>query len=227
MNTDDTALGDTTTDAPTPGHTAPAGGVFGDPTAHDHDAHPRPTRSWTIADILESAKLPEKYARVCIRADLQARHDQILAELSTLVDPNGEVLGDPDAALGDTTKAARAQHLSADLSAVEQEMRDSMWFPLFRGLSQDALAVFNEKHAPKKLDANGAPSMKDLREYQAILIAECAVEPPMSVEDVKALRTKLGTKAYGTLYATANEVCTKGGVDAGKSPAFLRNLQDS
>lgn len=215
MSNPDVALGDPTTDAPTPGHEAPAGGVFGVPGGHDHDAHqpPATARQWSIDEILEEARLPEKYARVCLRADLDAREEQLLAQLGSLVDAQGELLEDAEASMGEETAASRAREIHDELRAVQAEKRAAMWFPLFRGMCPDDRDVFNEKYYPKK---DGA----DLTGYHARLIAECTVDDDITYEKVLRLRRKLGGGAYGQLVQTAVWVCTRGGVDVGKSPAF-------
>lgn len=163
----------------------------------------------TIEDILDMAKTPEKRARVCLRADLQAEYDSIVTELSTLVDAQGKVIADDDAAVGDATPAQRAAELEDRAQRVRREMLKSMWTPLFRGLTSDDLATFNREHAPKG-------DNPDMTEYNTALVAACAVKPVLSVEDVRRLRTKLGSRAVGELVNTANWVCSRGGIDVPK-----------
>jgi hypothetical protein len=215
-STPEPALGDTTPDSATP-----AGGVFGNPNGHHHtDQAPVVVRQWTIEEILDQAKLPEKRARICLRADLWERHDTLVAELSALVDARGELLEDDDATNADVTPRAQAIEKNAELEAVQREMAKSMWFPLFRGMTSDDLMVFTKKNMPAP-DKNGE---RDMTEYNTLLVAECSVDPKMSVEDVRKLRKTLGSRAIGELRKTATEVCTQGGVDIPKSPVSLRNL---
>ncbi|WP_435744899.1 hypothetical protein [Nocardioides sp. SYSU DS0663] len=210
MSTDQ-SLGD-----PTPPDALPAGGAFGNPNAPTDQPTPV-RRQLTIEEVLASAKLPEKHARVCLRADLQARHDDLIAQLAAMVNAQGELIEDPEASAADVSAASRAQALNDELAAVRREMTSAMWFPLFRGLSTDELAVFNKRHEPK---GDGA----DMTDYNVQLVAACAVEPTMSVGDVKALRKKLGARAMRELTNTAHEVCARGGVDVPKLPASLLNL---
>lgn len=212
----DTSLGD-----PTPDSAPPAGGVFGAPNG-TQPLDLGPIRQWTIEEILAEAKLPELRARICLRADLQERHDSILAELATLVDARGELIEDDEATAGDVTNASRARALNDELQGVQREMAKSMWFPLFRGMASDDLAVFSKLHLPK--DASDPNAKVDMTTYNTLLVAECSVDPKLSVDDVKALRKKLGSRAMGELVKTATRVCTQGGVDVPKSPVSLRNL---
>lgn len=207
----DQTLGDTTPDTP------PADGVFGNPNGPTADQPPVVRRQLTIEEVLASARLPEKHARVCLRADLQARHDDLVAQLAGMVNAQGELIEDPEASAADTSAASRAQALNDDLADVRREMAQAIWFPLFRGLSTDDLAVFNKRHRPKGDNA-------DMTDYNIELVAACAVEPTMTVDQVKALRTKLGSRAMQELINTAHEVCARGGVDVPKLPVSLLGL---
>ena len=192
---------------------------FGDPNA---TTPPPAARQWTIEDILDTAKLPEDHAAICLRADLQAEYDQAILELSGLVDAKGHLIVDDERSAGEQSNAARAAELSDRLTAVRTKMAKHMWFPLFRGLSGDALKEFNGQHRPK----GEAP---DMTEYNTLLIAECSIAsasgPKLTVDDVRALRTKLGSNALGELATTANKVCTQGGVDFPQLPAGLQRLK--
>lgn len=209
----DTSLADTTPAADTPA----AAGVFGTPTPEP----PADRRIWTVEEILAEAKLPERHARICLRADLEAEHEQIVAELASLIDAQGHVIEDEERAAGEGSVVARVQGLAARDEQVLSQMREAMWFPLFRGLSTEALQEFNAQHYPKKPDKNGDI---DLSGYNVLLIAETAVEPRLTPDQVRALRGKLGAKAYKQLVDTAQSVCVRGGVDVPKSPASLLNL---
>lgn len=213
----DVTLGDTTpTTSSAPASTAPiglqAGGAFGDPTGAQGGQHAAVTdapREWTIEEILTMARLPEKRAHVCLRADLQARHDDLMRELAALVDAEGKLLEDSERAIGETSAAARAQALQAEADQVRAEMLKAMWHPLFRGMHSDEFMVFTQKHLPKP-DKNGDV---ELTEYHVQLVARCATDPDITVERVRELRTKLGSRAWAELRETARAVCLDGGVD--------------
>lgn len=175
------------------------------------------TRQLTVNEILDMARLPEARASVCLRADLEAEHEELIAELATLVDANGELIVDAEASIADQTKAARAQQLADRDAAVLEQMRSAMWRPLFRGLSTEAAALFDKQHMPK---AKNAGDPVDWNDYNDRLIAATAVDPEMTVEDAAALRSTLGSRAYASILGTAKSVCVAGGVDVPKSPTF-------
>lgn len=201
----DTADSDTSVAASSP---------FGNP---DGPTPPTGRRQWTLEDILTKAKRPEKYATICLRADLQAEHDRIVTDLSTLVTPAGELI-DPDAdetSLGQESPLAAVERLNRELADVRAEMQDSMWFPRFRGMSSDDLVVFQEQHYPKKEGEN-------LVGWQNQLVAASMIEPTVTVADVEKLRGTLGAQAMRKLIDTATEVNLRGGIDIPFSPSFSR-----
>lgn len=172
-----------------------------------------PGRQLTVAQILDAAKVPEKRASVCIRLDLQARYDELFAELGTLVNARGELLEDAEASMGDVSAASKARAINDQLTAVQAEMAKAMWRPLFRGMTSEDLAVFNKKNPyPDKPGADLAP-------YHNKLVAACAIDPVMSVEDVENLRKTLNHKAIQELVQTATAVCV-GRIDVPKLPSF-------
>ena len=215
MNTDQ-SLGDTTPDEPT------TGSVFQRATPNPTDAitaAAEPGPPLTVAQILEMAKFPERRATVCLRADLQASFDDLVDELTGLVNVDGTVREDAEAALGEETAAARVRDLDQQIQAIRAEMQKSTWKPLFRGISSDELAVFNREHWPKK---DGAP----LTDYYNRLVARCMVEPEMTVADVEQLRTKLSHRAMQELINTASNVNVGLGVDVPKSPISLQGTEE-
>lgn len=207
----DVSLGDTT-----PDDTDAASALRA--AAETTDVQPA-SRQWTIDEILATAKTPEKRARVCLRPDLEADHTEVVSELATLVNAHGEVMVDEEASAADVTKIARARDLSVRAERLEAEMAEYRWTPLFRGLSSDDFAVFQKAHYPKAKDA-------DLTDYNNKLIAETMSEPAVTVDEVVALRKKLGTASFAQLWKTAYDVCTRGGVDVPKSPSISLPLTE-
>lgn len=177
-------------------------------------------RTLSIEDVLTAAKLPERTAIVCIRADLQADYDTAIAELGQLVDARGELLEDPEASLDDQTRAARARELSDSIDAIRREMTAHLWRVRFRGMPSEDYSVFNKQHMPK---GDGA----DMSDYNLRLIAETAIDPEISYDQAKALNRKLGGRAMAELANAAWNVCNEGGISVPKSPGFLRNLAQS
>lgn len=206
----DHPLGDVTPD--TPG---------GDSHTHEHDpdAHQPLPQLLTVEDVLASARLVERTASICLRADLTAEHDRVLSELGTLVTPSGEILGDDDEAGMDAeSNASRARELSGRLQHLKREMRASMWHVRFRAMPSDEWSTFKKLWWPK---AKGA----DMTEFRTKIIAECAIEPAITEDQVKQLRKRLTSSQIIDLSDTAFAACTEGGLDVPKSPNSWVNLQ--
>lgn len=187
------------------------------------DPDPTPDRMLTVAEILEEARLPEDFARICMRADLEAELTRLERELAGLVDAEGRLVEDDDdeSSLGDSdTRAAQARSLGDQIKTIRQQMTGSVRFVRFRGLSSDASQEFDERHAVKAKE----PTQKQVAAFNDLLISATAVEPTLSVEDMRQLRAKLGPRSISELVRVAKKVCVQGGVDVPKSPVSLLNL---
>ncbi|GAW54747.1 hypothetical protein [Nocardioides sp. PD653] len=209
---DDQTLGDTT---PTSAPVSP----FHRPDVPDLSATPLVQLS--IDEILDMAKLPERTVYICLRADLQAKDDAIIEELGTLVTARGELLVDPEASIGEQTALARAQQLADEQTQNRREMSAASVPFRFRGMSADDFAVFEKAHRPKSTDA------ADFTDYFTKLIARCCVAPAMTEEQVKKLRTRVGSKVFLELSNGAQNVNTGGGVDIPKSLSFSQVRTES
>ena len=188
------------------------------PGEHDPGAH-QPIRLLTVEDVLAYARLVERTASICLRADLTAEHDRVLGELGTLVTASGEVIGgDEEGAVSDQSNASRAQELADQLHRLKREMRESMWHVRFRAMPSDEWTTFKRLWWPKGKDP-------DLTEFRTKLVAACAIEPPITEDQVKQLRQKLNSSQFIALSDTAYDACTAGGLDVPKSPNSWANLQ--
>lgn len=183
-----------------------------DPTA---DALPEPDRQYTVEEVLDMARLVERIATVCLRADLQAEYDMLLAELSTLVTPAGELLDTAEAAAGEVSATGRVEQISARMGEIRVEMAKKMWRIRFRAMDSDSFASFMKRHKPKDPKAN-------LTDFYSRLVCETAIEPTISADQLAMLRKKLGPTAIGELVKTSWEACTEGGLDVPKLPTSLR-----
>lgn len=199
------------------------------PIGHDHDEHDHehdegahealpPANFLTVEDVLASARLVERTASICLRADLTAQSDRIMEELSTLVTANGEVLPDDEEASVDaTSNASRARELMEQLQAVRREMRASMWHVRFRAMPSDEWSTFRRLHWPKG-------NKPDMTNFRAKIVAQCAIEPPISEAQFHQLRSKLTGAQIMTLSDTAYSACSAGGIDVPKSPSSWADL---
>src|SRR5690606_766674 len=112
---------------------------LGTPAPHSDDAPSvdlhAPVTSFTIEDVLNQARRVKRTARICIRGDLLDVRDGILNELSSLIDPRGNVLEpEAEASIGDVTNATRAQQLSEELVQVDSTIAGFMWSVQFEGM---------------------------------------------------------------------------------------------
>ncbi|WP_248582603.1 hypothetical protein [Nocardioides sp. InS609-2] len=162
----------------------------------------------SVSEILEHGRRIERTARICIRGDLQAEYDRIILELAGLMGPSGEVI---DVSLADGDEGPTpAQIKHAELEAVRHEMSGAMRFVRFRGMPSDEWPGWDKAHRPKGEDP-------DLTEYNTALIAACAIEPKLSVDEVNSLRGALGSPQMVELANKAWQANTTGGVDVPKS----------
>jgi len=196
--------------------------VFGNPNGTSPAAAPA-VKFLSLDEVLSSAKRHRTVAHICMRADLQAEYDTLMRDLAGMVDGQGNLLPrQGEQSLDDTSMATLAQEKSDRAIEVRWEMNAAMRDVEFEGMAEDKWRPWYDKHFPKKARTDGE---QDLTDFNNKLIAEVAVNPTLSVEDVIRLRSVLGAPQMVELANKAWQSCTTGGVDIPKSPAFLRNLQ--
>lgn len=184
-------------------------------TAPDPIALVKPKRL-TIDEVLASARRIERTATVCLRGDLQAEFDELLDELATLVTATGELIEDgTDEALGDVTARSRVAQINERIPVLRREMAQAMWSVRFRGMSSDEWAPFVKKNMPTGERA-------DKTDFFTLLISETAVEPELSLDEVRKLRKVFTQRAMNELVSKAWEACSEGGIDVPKLPLSLR-----
>lgn len=166
----------------------------------------------TLDEVMSSARLVERTARICLRGDLEAEYHETLEELSTLVDEDGQLLTEGDQALSD---ASRVEELSLRARQLREQMQTATRRVRFRAMPDDEWRAFDKAH--RGTDGK----IKDQGTYNNELIAACAIAPAMTVDDVIKLRGKLGPTQMVTLANAAFFACTTGGLDVPKSPSFL------
>jgi hypothetical protein len=175
-------------------------------------------RPLSIEEILEHGRRVERTAEICIRGDLYAEYDRLVAELSEMVSANGEVI--IDASLGDTSDQVAAAHAkNAEVEAVRAQMQEWKRYVRFRQMPSDEWPGWDKAHRPTGKAA-------DMTGYHTAIIAECAVEPKLSEDDVRALAKKIGRPQFMVLANTAFEANARGGVDIPKSLSSLLPQQE-
>lgn len=184
---------------------------FGDPGPNPDD--PRVDTILTLDEVMNSARLVERTARICLRGDLVAELNEHLQRLAQLVDADGNVLADGDDALAAKSEAAERM---GKIARVRREMTGAMRAVRFRAMPDDEWRVFERTHR------DGDGKIKDNEDYHNKLIARCAIAPTLSEADVKTMRSRLGHTQMVTLGNEAYLACTTGGLDIPKSPNFSR-----
>ena len=171
-----------------------------------------------IDEVMSQARLVERTAKICLRGDLQAEFDDLTEQLGDLVDADGRILSEGDIALADQGEAIklneRIQELLAEMNKATRTIR-------FRAMPDDAWRAWEKAHQ----DSQG--NYKDPDQANLELIAETAIAPTMSLDQVRNLRSKLGPTQMAAMANAAYAACTSGGVDVPKlrpfSPAPRQN----
>lgn len=164
----------------------------------------------TLDRIMQSAQRARRIARICLRGDLEGEYVDTLEKLSELVDSEGNLLSD-DASM---TEVAEVTALRDRAAQLRDEMAAETYAVVFEGMNADEWALF------EKENRTAAGDVKDIDEYRVRLIAACAVDPKMSVDDAKSIRAKLRPTQMVALADQAFAACSTGGVDVPKLPSF-------
>lgn len=197
----DEALGGVTTAPATPSPFVPA---------------PQPETVLDLDEVMSQARRVEKVARICLRGDLQAEFDQLSEDLRDLVDADGRVLSEGEAALSD---GVRAQEIQARLTQLKAEMKQAMRTIRFRALPEDEWEQFRKSH----LGADG--NVRDLDRFNTELMAKTAIAPTLTVDGILKLRGTLAAPQITTMANAAYLACVTGGVDIPKSPSYSHSQE--
>jgi hypothetical protein len=127
----------------------------------------------TIEDVLGAIKVPVRAVQICLDADLQAEHDELIARLEVLRRETVATMGG----------SSESKEVADRIRELEAEMRESEVTFKFRGLTKNALKKLRERFpAPE-----GSNLVWDVTEGAHALLAASAVEPTMSEDQAKQL----------------------------------------
>lgn len=148
-----------------------------------------------IDEVIASAKLPEKTISMCLRGDLQAEWEDLERQLRAEEDSGGS-----DSLAGNPV----AQGLAERMEKLGATMREHEVVFRFRGLSSkaysDLLAAQRATDdTPEDLNQEGL----NWQTYPTALIAACAVDPAMTVEQAEKLAGAVTNRQWDDLFATA------------------------
>jgi hypothetical protein len=155
----------------------------------------------SIDDIISSARLPEKTITMCLRGDLQAQWEDLERQFQATQEQDGDTVG------GDP----HARDLADRMQAISDEMRHHQVTFLFRGLSHRAysdLLAANKAAEGQEKAVDGL----DWETFPTALIAACAVDPAMSVDQVEKLSEVLTNRQWDDLFSAAF-ACNRNKVD--------------
>jgi hypothetical protein len=175
----------------------------------------------SIDDILATTENPAYVrvatARVLLRQDLAARHEELDAQLTAAMEADGRLTG-----IGD---APQSPAVAEQVRALEAEM-ESLTVPFrFRALSKRVWSDLIAQHPPTKDQTRAHPQLDHNPEtFPVAAVAASCIDPAMTLEQAQRLETSLNQSQWGRLWAACLDANV--GVDAPKSVAagMLRRL---
>lgn len=161
-------------------------------------------------DILKAAKLPEDSVPICLRGDLQRRHEELERDLEEARDTD-----DQGSSLADGGKARK---VAEEIQRVEREMREHTHPFAFRALPSREYRELVQDHKPREGDQLDALYGVNMSTFPAVLIAACCIDPVMTLEQVEELLGLLTEGQMMDLFMCAANL-NRGQVDVPKSAA--------
>jgi hypothetical protein len=162
-----------------------------------------------IEALLASARLPETGVPLCLRGDLQLRHEQLGQELEEAEEADRR---DSLAAGG------KARKVAEQIRDLEAEMRDHTHTFALRALPRKAFRDLVEQHPPRENNKDDQVFGVNTATFPVPLIAASCTDPVMTPEQVEQLLDLLTEGQMLELYGAALHL-NRGTVDAPKSAA--------
>lgn len=157
-------------------------------------------------------RLAEKTAYIVTRPDLEARLDELDEELSTLVDQFGRPLTPPGERAVGEEQGRTAAVVATEREAVQAEMQASRKGIRLRQLNGDDWQDFRTQWR-ETLEA-GSPFPDDMWDD---LVARCAIRPKITIAQMEAMRTKVGSPQMDEIRSVAWHLNRESGVSIPKS----------
>ncbi|WP_326646687.1 hypothetical protein OG884_18845 [Streptosporangium sp. NBC_01755] len=155
------------------------------------------TKTSAIADIIGSIKRPEKTVPICLAGDLQAEFESLERDLAIA----REKPADAGTLAGGSDPMATA--IAQQIQELRAKMREHTAVFRFQGLSSKVYSDLVAQHPPKEESKRGDV---DWDSFSVALVATCAVEPKMSVEEAGQLADALTQAQWDALFTAAFEV---------------------
>jgi hypothetical protein len=146
-------------------------------------------------DLVKTARLPEETKEICLRGDLQRRHEDLERELQDAQQADKE----------NTSLAGggRARKVAEQIRQVEAEMREHTHPFAFRALPSHEYRALVEQHPPRDDDQLDALYGANMSSFPHAVISACCIDPPMTVEQVEQLCEVLTDGQAMDLFMTA------------------------
>ncbi|MFI7113954.1 hypothetical protein ACIBK9_47090 [Nonomuraea sp. NPDC050227] len=168
----------------------------------------------SIDDILGQIRLPERSYQLCVRPDLQAQWEQAEAELEAAQ------RGDSGSLAG---VSAAAKAAAKRVQQIEAEMAEHTVPITLRALTHKAWSDLIAAHPPREDSDDG---LWNAETFSRALLAACAVDPEMSVEQATSLVDRLPLGQWNGLQAMLFDL-NASGVDLPKSRRAFEILRNS
>lgn len=146
----------------------------------------------TFAEIRKATSRHEKSVEICVDGQLQARLDEVDAEMRSHRKWEPTALSDEDPRT--VLEAQRADIITA--------MREHTYTFRFRSLSPKEYSDLLAQHPPREQDRKEKLNF-NVDTFAAALIAACAVDPEMTPEEAEDWFSELNTGARDKLFNTA------------------------
>lgn len=169
-------------------------------------------RRRSVKDILAAAKPVERSVTICVAGDLNAQIEDLERELQAAAKRPHTSL----ASSGDE------RALAEQIEALRERMSEHEVTFTFRALSSRAWSDLMARH-PGRRELDEAFNVDTIA---ADVIASCAVDPEMTIEDADSLADVLNNAQFGALFECAWRCNTKA-LDVPFSVIASRVLRDS
>lgn len=170
-----------------------------------------------IDALLEDAKLPEATVPLCLRPDLREQWEKLDNELIDVQSARITLAG----------AGPHEQELAEQIKALEAEIEKKTLQVRLRGLGHEPWAELIAKHPPRPDVREDAAVGVNFTTFLSDLIEQEIVEPKLSSDQLKKLRSKITDSQYNDL---ANAAWQLGRADRGGpvfSQAASRVIPDS
>jgi hypothetical protein len=145
-----------------------------------------------IEEILAGAKLPERTVPLCLRGDLQAEFEDLERKLAAAeAADDGTLAGNP-----------AAREIAELMETLRAQMREHERVFRLRAIDAKAYSNLIAEHPPTDEQRQQGQDT-NWQTFPAALIAACAIDPEMTVEQAEQLSGTVAYSQWDALFAAA------------------------